>query len=145
MTTVGVCVHGRCGSSMLMAMLDAGGLPPVPGSAPGSYELPNLFAVAGEGRGIVTARPRAHMERVPSPAHLRNAHGVTTDLPTPWRIEYHERLHADLSVSATPQRASVRPTREGRGESGALVREGKPARPGPRMSVVGYSNWKEKP
>jgi hypothetical protein len=44
MTTVGVCGHGRCGSSMLMAMLDAGGLPPVPGSAPGSYELPNLFA-----------------------------------------------------------------------------------------------------
>lgn len=40
--TIGVCGFGRCGSSMIMAMLDAGGVPPVVGSAERSYELPNL-------------------------------------------------------------------------------------------------------
>ncbi len=40
--TIGVCGFGRCGSSMVMAMLDAGGIPPVDGSADRSYELPGL-------------------------------------------------------------------------------------------------------
>lgn len=44
MTGVGVCGFGRCGSSMMMAMLDAGGLPPIEGSAPVSYELRSLEA-----------------------------------------------------------------------------------------------------
>lgn len=37
--TVGVCGFGRCGSTMVMKMLDAGGLPPVPGSSDRGYEL----------------------------------------------------------------------------------------------------------
>jgi hypothetical protein len=36
---VGVCGFGRCGSTMTMRMLDAGGLPPVAGSSSRSYEL----------------------------------------------------------------------------------------------------------
>lgn len=46
MSTIGVCGFGRCGSSMAMAMLDAGGVPPVEGSSPGSYELPGLENMA---------------------------------------------------------------------------------------------------
>jgi hypothetical protein len=40
--TVGVCGFGRCGSTMAMAMLRAGGLPAVDGSDPVSGELPDL-------------------------------------------------------------------------------------------------------
>lgn len=39
---VAVCGFGRCGSTMLMRMLDAGGIPPVEGSQPISYELPTI-------------------------------------------------------------------------------------------------------
>lgn len=39
---VGVCGFGRCGSSMAMAMLAAGGLPPAANTGPPSYELPNI-------------------------------------------------------------------------------------------------------
>lgn len=45
--TIGVCGFGRCGSTMVMAMLDAGGVKPVAGSAPLSYELPGLEALEG--------------------------------------------------------------------------------------------------
>lgn len=41
--TIGVCGFGRCGSTMVMAMLDAGGCPPVAGSQPGSYELVDIL------------------------------------------------------------------------------------------------------
>lgn len=40
--TIGVTGFGRCGSTMVMAMLDAGGVPPVEGSGPRSYELPGV-------------------------------------------------------------------------------------------------------
>lgn len=36
---VGVCGFGRCGTTMAMAMLDAGGCLPLPGTNPGSYEF----------------------------------------------------------------------------------------------------------
>lgn len=39
---VGVCGFGRCGSSMTMQMLAAGGLPPVSGSSPGALELTDI-------------------------------------------------------------------------------------------------------
>lgn len=39
---VGVCGFGRCGSTMVMGMLDAGGLAPAPGSQMGSYELTDI-------------------------------------------------------------------------------------------------------
>lgn len=42
---VGVCGFPRSGSSMTMRMLDAGGINPVEGSAPVSYELGNLDLV----------------------------------------------------------------------------------------------------
>ena len=38
---VGVVGFGRCGSTMTMGMLAAGGCPPVPGSLPVSHELPS--------------------------------------------------------------------------------------------------------
>lgn len=45
MTAVAVCGFGRCGSTMAMAMLDAGGIPPAGGAGPHSYELPSLDAI----------------------------------------------------------------------------------------------------
>ncbi len=39
---VGVCGFGRCGSSMVMRMLAAGGIPSASGAAPGSGEHPRL-------------------------------------------------------------------------------------------------------
>lgn len=39
---IGVCGFGRCGSTMAMKMLDAGGIPPVEGSQKVSYELGGL-------------------------------------------------------------------------------------------------------
>lgn len=48
---IGVCGFGRCGSSMLMAMLDAGGVSPVDGTAPGTYET-SLGASPKPGRSI---------------------------------------------------------------------------------------------
>lgn len=38
MTAIGVCGFGRCGSTMTMAMLHAGGVPPIDGVNPISYE-----------------------------------------------------------------------------------------------------------
>lgn len=37
---VAVCGFGRCGTTMTMAMLEAGGVPPVAGSTERGYELP---------------------------------------------------------------------------------------------------------
>ena len=44
--SVGVCGFGRCGSTMLMAMLDAGGIPPVVGSSDRGYEHPDVPTLA---------------------------------------------------------------------------------------------------
>jgi hypothetical protein len=58
MTSVGVCGFGRCGSTMLMAMLDAGGIYPAGDVDSRSYELtdakqmPNLPADVLAGRSI---------------------------------------------------------------------------------------------
>lgn len=52
---VGVCGFGRCGSSMTMAMLDAGGLAPAMGSQMGSYELRDIrdaWSVPLAGRAV---------------------------------------------------------------------------------------------
>lgn len=52
---VGVCGFGRCGSTMVMKMLDSGGLPPVAGVAPRSYEFDRVTAIRSarsEGRAI---------------------------------------------------------------------------------------------
>lgn len=46
MSVVGVCGFGRCGSTMVMRMLDAGGLPPCAGSSPGSFELNGIDGLA---------------------------------------------------------------------------------------------------
>lgn len=42
--TIGVCGFGRCGSTMVMAMLNAGGCPPVAGSHSGTFEVANVAA-----------------------------------------------------------------------------------------------------
>lgn len=55
MSAVGVCGFGRCGSTMLMAMLDAGGIPPVATADPGTYEhdpTVTLAAADYEGRAV---------------------------------------------------------------------------------------------
>jgi hypothetical protein len=58
MTSVGVCGFGRCGSTMLMAMLDAGGIWPAGDVDSRSYELtdakqmPHLPADVLAGRSI---------------------------------------------------------------------------------------------
>lgn len=44
--TIGVCGFGRCGSTMLMAMLTAGGVRAVDGTSTHSGELPDLAAIA---------------------------------------------------------------------------------------------------
>lgn len=54
--TVGVCGFGRCGSSMAMAMLDAGGLPPVKGSQPVSYEVPDHTVMRALSAGQLAGR-----------------------------------------------------------------------------------------
>lgn len=54
-TAVGVCGFGRCGSSMVMRMLDAGGLPPVDGSSDRGYEhggFSSLTAEELDGRAV---------------------------------------------------------------------------------------------
>lgn len=45
--TIGVCGFGRCGSTMVMAMLDAGGIEPVQGSSDRGYELDSLEDLIG--------------------------------------------------------------------------------------------------
>lgn len=58
MTAVAVCGFGRCGSTMMMKLLEAGGITPVDGSAPISYELPDskrfptLTAADVDGRAV---------------------------------------------------------------------------------------------
>lgn len=42
MTVVGVCGFARSGTSMLMRMLDAGGVHPIDGSSPAGYEIDHL-------------------------------------------------------------------------------------------------------
>lgn len=56
MSAVGVCGFGRCGSTMVMQMLDAGGLPPVDGTQPGSYELPGIDIVYQRGPAYFEGR-----------------------------------------------------------------------------------------
>lgn len=45
--TIAVCGFGRCGSSMLMQMLAAGGIPMAPGSQQGSGEMHSIDLIAG--------------------------------------------------------------------------------------------------
>lgn len=54
--TIGVCGFGRCGSTMAMSMLKAGGIPFVDGSDPDTGELSNLaldsLSMPLEGRAV---------------------------------------------------------------------------------------------
>lgn len=56
MTTIGVCGYGRCGSTMVMEMLYAGGLRPVDGSAEISHELPDLGCLDELDRSVLDGR-----------------------------------------------------------------------------------------
>lgn len=66
--TIGVTGFGRCGSTMVMAMLKAGGVPPVIGSDSRSYELSDLgglWAMADEfirGRSVKLLDSAAYLE-----------------------------------------------------------------------------------
>lgn len=76
---VGVCGFGRCGSSMVMAMLAAGGLVSVPGSSPRSHELD------GE-QALLDARPDGHAIKLLD-------HFVRLGLPpaSGWRFVWMDR------------------------------------------------------
>lgn len=54
--SIGVCGYPRCGSSMFMAMLEAGGIPPVDGSAARSYELLDGLSRANIAKAVVPGR-----------------------------------------------------------------------------------------
>jgi hypothetical protein len=67
--TVGVAGFGRCGSSLTMRMLHAGGLPPVPGSSPTGYEIGFPLRVVPEdmpGRAVKVLETFMH-EPMPTP------------------------------------------------------------------------------
>lgn len=72
--SVGVCGFGRCGSTMLMAMLDAGGIPPVDGTSGHSYELTavadltRLDPAALDRRAVKLLDAVLHIEIPPAPA-----------------------------------------------------------------------------
>ncbi len=54
MTAVGVCGFGRCGSTMLMRALDAGGVKPTDGSSEIGYEVDpgRLYDLPQDGRAV---------------------------------------------------------------------------------------------
>lgn len=85
MTAVAVCGFGRCGSTMLMAMLNAGGIPPVAGADERSYEAPleRLTASDVDGRAV---KVLDFHDRMPA--------GVD------WRIIWCDRRPADRAASA---------------------------------------------
>jgi hypothetical protein len=66
--TVGVCGFGRCGSTMVMTMLGAGGIPPVPGADSRSHELD--FALAAElAPAVLAARAVKLLDSILYPEH----------------------------------------------------------------------------
>jgi hypothetical protein len=72
--TVGVCGFGRCGSTMVMAMLAAGGIPTVPGADPHSHEqiagpssLASIPRDALPGRAVKLLDAVLYPDRAPLP------------------------------------------------------------------------------
>lgn len=93
--TVAVCGFGRCGSSMVMRMLDVGGIPPVAGSASVSYELrtdaqASLTADDLDGRAIKLLDVILHERGCPCEWPAAKAD---------WRIIWLDRNHQEQAKS----------------------------------------------
>ncbi|MDP9166651.1 MAG: sulfotransferase domain-containing protein [Actinomycetota bacterium] len=88
---LGVCGFGRCGSSMVMRMLDAGGLPPAAGSSPRAYELPDLSPDS-----LTTLDLTGRAVKLLDYAQW---HGIDTLPDIPWRFVFVERNHKQQATS----------------------------------------------
>lgn len=88
--TVGVCGFGRCGSSMVMAMLDAGGVRPVDGSSERGYELlGGVGALASMPADAIAARAVKLLDSI-----------TYYELPkVPWRFIWLDRDHHEQAKS----------------------------------------------
>lgn len=107
---VAVCGFGRCGSTMLMQMLAAGGLPTAPGASAGSHEHPNIEAA------LTAATPGTAVKLLDLP--LAEANGITVDLPGEWLLIWLDRdprwqaeSFRKFTTVAIGRRLTVRETR----------------------------------
>src|SRR5437868_14126670 len=89
---LGVCGFPRCGSSMTMRMLDAGGLPPISGSSPGSYELAGLDNLSARATGDFIGHAVKLLDFV-------QWYGVEGLPAVPWRFVWLHRDHRQQARS----------------------------------------------
>lgn len=80
---VAVCGFGRCGSSMLMRMLDAGGIHPADGARPWSYEHESL------GHALAAATPGTAVKLLD--VKLAADNGVRVHLTGSWNLIWLDR------------------------------------------------------
>ena len=80
---VAVCGFGRCGSSMLMRMLAAGGLPTAPGASPGSGEHASVEDA------LRAATPGTAVKLLD--LKLATENGINVDLSGEWSIVWLDR------------------------------------------------------
>jgi len=81
---IGVCGFPRCGSSMTMRMLHAGGIEPVEGSSPVSYELPGLAEFADHDPTMLIGRAVKLLDYV-------QWYGTDALPNVPWRFIWLDR------------------------------------------------------
>ncbi len=87
---IGVCGFPRSGSSLLMRMLDAGGIPPVDGSAFGSYEVKDFGTLA-------TIPPQDLIGRSIKLLDYFQWHDRLPDVP--WRFVWSDRRPRQQALS----------------------------------------------
>lgn len=111
---VGVCGFGRCGSTMVMRMLDVGGLPPVEGSSELAYELPDVTA-----ERLAAADLVGHAVKLLDFTHW---YGVTALPDVPWRFIFVERNHKQQGLSMVKFLQGVAGVRDLRHDAAARLR-----------------------
>lgn len=94
--SVGVCGFGRCGSTMVMAMLDAGGIPPVAGTDPRSFELQDLGVLAGLAGEDLDARAVKLLDAV---LYYEDPRNVMPAVDVDWRFVWLDRKPGEQARS----------------------------------------------
>lgn len=96
-----VCGFGRCGTSMVMKMLDAGGLPPLDDASRGSYEV--------SVEQLLTRPPADLLGRAVKLLDHVHWHGDSTLPDAPWRFIWCERNTRQQAASMVKFLAQLAP------------------------------------
>lgn len=88
---VGVCGFGRCGSTMTMAALAAGGVPPIVGADPHSFEMPDHRAITSAQPEDLAGHSIKLLDAIKYPNVMPSAES--------WRFIWIDRNHQQIARS----------------------------------------------